>query len=51
MFLWLLQLPGVPGRGEQGQHPRGRREDEEGALPQKGLGEFSSPEAAKPLWD
>lgn len=33
MFLRLRQLPGVPGRGEQGEHPSGRREDEEGTIP------------------
>lgn len=42
MFLWLSQLPGLPGRREQGQHPSGRRQDEEGALPQEGFGEPTS---------
>lgn len=43
MFLRLGQLPGLPGRREQGQHPSCWRQDEEGALPEEGLGESPSP--------
>lgn len=43
MFLRLGQLPGLPGRREQGQHPSRRRENEKGAFPEEGLGESESP--------